>query len=241
MTSTHEHLEHAEHNQHHAANPFDKRVAVTMAIIAALLAAVTMLGHRTHNATLYYQGEANRYQALANIAHTQETDAHTKENDFWAYYQAKNVRNHLYQTFYKVIPVMSVPEAKKADADKLLVDLKNRFDDYEKVELPDLKKKAESYAEKAAEYAKKAEACQAKSMAYMKKSQAVHRQADWFDSAELAVEIGLVLCSIAVLTKLRPFWIIGILAGIVGLVLVAVGWFVPDILVGASASVSEGY
>ena len=41
-----EHLEHAEHAQHAAHNPFDRRVAMSMAIVAAVLACVAMLSHR---------------------------------------------------------------------------------------------------------------------------------------------------------------------------------------------------
>jgi len=36
-----EHVEHVEHQQHAAHSPFDRRVAMTMAIVAAMLAAVT--------------------------------------------------------------------------------------------------------------------------------------------------------------------------------------------------------
>jgi hypothetical protein len=35
------HLEHAEHAQHAAHDPFDRRVTMTIAIIAAMLACVT--------------------------------------------------------------------------------------------------------------------------------------------------------------------------------------------------------
>ena len=39
----HEEAEHAEHSSH---DPFDKRVALSMVVIAALLASVKLLGHR---------------------------------------------------------------------------------------------------------------------------------------------------------------------------------------------------
>src|SRR5438309_9628107 len=83
MENTSENLEHIEHNQHAAhASHFDRRVAVSMAIIAALLATVTLLSHRAHNATLRFQSEANIFQ--------------TKASDEWNYYQAKNNRDHAY-------------------------------------------------------------------------------------------------------------------------------------------------
>src|SRR5256885_8525131 len=72
---TEEHLEHAEHAQHPVQDPFYRQVAMTMAIVAAALACVTMLSHREHTETLRLQNEA--------------TIHHTQASDQWAYYQAK--------------------------------------------------------------------------------------------------------------------------------------------------------
>src|SRR4051812_34094187 len=65
---TEHHLEEAHHAEHARHDPFDRRVAMTMAIVAAALACVTMLSHRAHNETLKNTTEA------ANQ---------------WAYFQAK--------------------------------------------------------------------------------------------------------------------------------------------------------
>jgi hypothetical protein len=46
------HIEHAEHAVHAALSDYDKQVTISIAIIAAVLACVTMLGHRAHNETL---------------------------------------------------------------------------------------------------------------------------------------------------------------------------------------------
>ena len=69
MTETEELHEHAEH----AKDPFDKRVAATMAILAAGLAVVSVLGH---------------------ITTTEELLNQQKASDQWAYYQAKNIRRY---------------------------------------------------------------------------------------------------------------------------------------------------
>ncbi len=53
----------------------DRTIGVTMAIVAAFLATVTLMGHRLH---------------------TEETVVQTKSADGWAYYQAKNSRSHMY-------------------------------------------------------------------------------------------------------------------------------------------------
>ena len=55
----------------HAREPFDKRVALSMAIIAALLAIVSVLGH---------------------ILSTEELLAQQQASDQWAFYQAQSIR-----------------------------------------------------------------------------------------------------------------------------------------------------
>jgi uncharacterized protein DUF4337 len=62
--------EHAEHARH---NPNLAPVSLTMAILAVVLAAVTLMGHRTE---------------------TEEIVLQNKVADQWAFYQAKNIRRH---------------------------------------------------------------------------------------------------------------------------------------------------
>jgi ABC-type multidrug transport system fused ATPase/permease subunit len=53
----------------------ERQVGLTMAVTAALLAVVTLMGHRLH---------------------TEEVILQTKATDGWAYFQAKNGRYHMY-------------------------------------------------------------------------------------------------------------------------------------------------
>jgi hypothetical protein len=53
-----------------------------------------------------------------------------------------------------------------------------------------------------------------------------HHRADFLDLGELGVELALVLCSIAVLTRGRAFWYSGIVVGAVGVAVAAGGFFV---------------
>src|SRR5262249_36365634 len=80
MSETEHHLEHAEHAQHAAHSPFDRRVTMTIAIIAALLACVTLLSHRAHNETLALEIEAGQFS--------------TSATDKWNQYQAKKIRQY---------------------------------------------------------------------------------------------------------------------------------------------------
>jgi hypothetical protein len=66
-------VEEAGEHVHHAQEPFDKFVAGTMAIIAALLAMVSVLG-------LHFVSEKLLNQQL--------------NSDQWSYYQAKNIRRY---------------------------------------------------------------------------------------------------------------------------------------------------
>src|SRR5437868_491182 len=59
----------------HALSSGQRSIGVTMAIIAAGLAVVTLMGHRLH---------------------TEEVVLQTQTADGWAYYQAKNTRAQMY-------------------------------------------------------------------------------------------------------------------------------------------------
>lgn len=61
-----------EHTEH-AKEPFDKKVAATMAILAACLAVVSVLGH---------------------IMTTEELLLQQRASDQWSYYQAKSIRRY---------------------------------------------------------------------------------------------------------------------------------------------------
>ena len=80
---TEHHIEEAEHAQHAAHHPFDRRVAMTMAIVAAALACVTPLSHRADNEVL--QDQINSAKQIS------------KASDQWAYYQAKKNREYMYE------------------------------------------------------------------------------------------------------------------------------------------------
>jgi hypothetical protein len=84
MSETHEHLEHAEHAAH-GADPFTMRVAMSMAIIAAVLAAISLVGHRKHNEALQNQGDSNRLN-------TESAAFEVKSSNTFSFYQAKRAR-----------------------------------------------------------------------------------------------------------------------------------------------------
>ena len=72
-------------------------VTLTMAVLAVLVAAVTLLGHR---------------------AHTEEIILQTRSADQWAYYQAKEIRRRNYELFLDELSVFSLQTSQPVDAIK---------------------------------------------------------------------------------------------------------------------------
>jgi len=87
LTELHEHAEHAR--EHPDLAP----VTLTMAVLAVLVATVSLLGHRTH---------------------TDEIILQNKVTDQWAYYQAKNIRLHTDELFADLAGVVASKDAEGA-------------------------------------------------------------------------------------------------------------------------------
>jgi hypothetical protein len=75
-----------EHAEHAKEDPSLAPISVTMAMLAVLVAVVTLLGHR---------------------AHTEEVVLQAKASDQWAYYQAKNIRRHEDEIFSDLASVQT--------------------------------------------------------------------------------------------------------------------------------------
>lgn len=84
--------EEVEEHAHHAKEPFDKRVAATMAIIAAMLAVVSVAGQ---------------------ILTTEELLAQQKASDQWSYYQAKSIRRFSAESTHDILLASNSPTAAK--------------------------------------------------------------------------------------------------------------------------------
>ena len=186
-------------------DPFDRQVAMTMAIIAAVLAAVTMLSHRAHDDSLRLLAEANRLTTAANIHHTEASDQ-------WGYYQAKNNRASELEASLALLLVLGKAPGADAQSAETVKTWGGEMRKYRDTELPPLKVKAEALHKEGRELEFKSEGKTAERIE-------ARRRGDRLDLSELAVELALVLCSIAVLTKLPSFWYAGIASGIVGAII----------------------
>jgi hypothetical protein len=177
-----QHMEHAEHAQHAAHNPFDRKVTVTIAVVAAMLAAVTTVGHRAHNDNLRLNSEMA---------------------DQYAYYQAKKNRQVMYEAFVDTVSLLPLKDGLEATKEIVLAkwNLQIKKD---KGALPEIQEKAERF---------KAQA------------ESVHHQANRYDLGELALQLGVVLCSMAILTKGQGFWYTGMVCSLIGFVVALTGYF----------------
>jgi hypothetical protein len=205
-----EHLEHAEHAQHAAHNPFDRRVTVSIAIVAAILAAVTMAGHQAHNETLRLQGEAIKEQSLVGIYRTDTANQ-------YAFYQAKKNRGVMYEAFLDFVSMLSLKEGSDKANEKATGKWKKQIAQYDS-ELPKMLTDAKKLEVETKEY-------QDKTANAIQDSHTTHAQADRYDLGELGLQLGVVLCSMAILTKSRNFWYSGLLCSLLGVLIALSGFF----------------
>lgn len=161
--------ENAEHAHH---NPSLAPVSLTMAMLAVFVAIVSLLGHR---------------------AHTEEVVLQAKASDQWAYYQAKNIRQHEDELF-----VASNSAGAGAGVH-------------------------EKYAQEAERYKHEKDEIQADARKLEGEVAMETRRADRYDLAEVFLEIGLVITSITLLSGRRIFWYLGIVLAAVGVVVAVTG------------------
>ena len=89
----HEVMEAHEHAEHHEDNPLMMPVAVTLSILAVLVAIATLLGHRSSTEELILQNKAT---------------------DTWALFQARNIRLHEMQSVADMLGTFTSVEKEKA-------------------------------------------------------------------------------------------------------------------------------
>lgn len=198
MSEAHEALEHAEHAQHAAHGGLDKRIAVSIAMVAAVLATVSMLAHRSHNDVLRLQNEASVKEV--------------NSSNGYAWYQATRGRQLALELNRDTL-ALQADQATAPQREKLLAAWTAKIDEYK----GDLKTRL-----------KAAEDDKAAAKALAAESHHKHAQGDRLDLAHLAVELGLVLCSIAILTNRKAFWLSGIAAAAIGIALAGSAFFVGD-------------
>jgi hypothetical protein len=236
-------VEELKEGAEHAHNSGEKRIGLTMAIVAVLLAMATLMGHR---------------------AHTEEGLMQGKIVDEWNFYQAKHSRAHEYGAIAEVAALL--PNGK----DLALKDYKKSLDEEcgsppehgcnspakdssllrpllapaasedgskgDKTEQESAAKHDVPVKESPGQSAGK-EAVAGKEQHENKSSsrkpgavniqesakemeherEMVERRANYYDGAELFLEISIVLCSIALLAEAKLFWQLSFITTILGI------------------------
>ncbi|MGH9743609.1 MAG: DUF4337 domain-containing protein [Candidatus Acidiferrum sp.] len=131
---------------------------------------------------------------LSHRAHTEELLLQSEATDQWAYYQAKNIRAHQVQSVADILEALAPADKEKAAA------------------------LHEKYVKEAARYEGDKADISEKAKDMEKERDFVSRRADRFDGGEGLIEVGLVICSLTLLTKQRGYWIAGMLIGAGGVV-----------------------
>lgn len=149
-------------------------VSLTMAILAVLVAAISLLGHRAHTEVLLAQTRANFQKAEL------------------------------------------VGKATQQHADEVLIDMLSALAPANAAQAAALRGKLSRQVE---QYAKEQEEVSVEEQRLEHESQDARRKANRFDVGELFCELALVLCSITLLTRQRPYWFAGIIAGGLGVVI----------------------
>jgi hypothetical protein len=153
----------------------ERGIGLTMAIFAVLLAIATMMSHR---------------------AHTEEVLREAQATDQWNYFQAKNIRSHVY------------------DADAELAGL---FGDRGTQQVTD-------FHAKSAQQKKDSEEIQREAEKLGKDVELVGRKASYYDGSELFLEIAIVLCSISLLSRSRAYWKSSFLFSFIGIATILWGY-----------------
>ena len=167
-----------------ANDPFSKQVAITIALLAVVLAVIENKGDNAKTDAIIKTSEASNR---------------------WGYYQSKSIKQNIYETELEILsylkPVVSEagtvdPEATanrkalSASMAKAAATAK-RYDS----EKGDIKKEAEQFEAAAEANGKINDRC---------------------DQGALSLQIAVVVCSVAILSRWRLFWYIGLGLGVAG-------------------------
>jgi Domain of unknown function (DUF4337) len=150
-----------------------KPVSFTMALLAVLVAIVTVMGHRTHTEAVLLQAKAS---------------------DQWNLYQAKKIRQSDTELATDLLSALQVRDPVAAKK------LSDGYNAHEQKWTEDLKEEQDEAQSLEAEV------------------KLAERRADRFDLGEALLEIGLVVSSITLLTRLRTYWYLGVVFGVAGVV-----------------------
>src|SRR5437588_7008618 len=201
MAGAHESLEHAEHAEHAAhEGGNNKKIALIISVLALFLAFSETFGKSAQTAALNAQIEAS---------------------NLWNFFQAKNIR--------RTLTIVASESAK--------IDLATAPDEARKGLIA---KQIEEWTKTAARYRSEPEAGGGKgegTQELSRRAQEMEKARDLqlnkyhnFEFASAAFQIGIVLCSAAVITNMMVLAIAAMGVGAIGIALMGTGFLAPEFL-----------
>jgi hypothetical protein len=200
------------------------RVAMTMAIIAATLAAVSVTGHRKHNAVLQLQGDANRML-------TEAAGLKVEASNTFARYQSKRARVEEQERAVAFTKLFAAKEGSDAFREEQ-VKAWEAYSAANRTKPGDIKRDESGFPAKTADgkeddslgalvvagnrFKEMSEQRIAETAAVQEEGEHAHHQADKLDWSHLTLEFALVLCTISVLTRKKMFWVAGVASALTG-------------------------
>jgi hypothetical protein len=189
---------HEDKVEHEAADKFRNRAALLIAFLAAMLAIGGLGG-----------GNATDEMLISNI----------RASDAWAFYQAKNIRQTLYEVALDETEpqLASTPAADRPALQKRLADYRATIARYENEpdsEAPDDPMRGEGKKQ-----------LRARAQAFEQARDRASEQDNNFDLAEVALQLALVLGSVAILAVNRWVLVASGTLGLIGALLTANGFF----------------
>jgi len=152
-----------------AKDPFERKVALSIAIIAVILAVFSTLGDHAKTSAIILTNQAS---------------------DQWSFYQAKSIKEHLVETETKLLKAIS---KETGISNEINTTAQKKYEE----ELKEIKQKAEELTEEA-------------------RHETTMTQRS--DIAALIIQVSIVLCSIAILSRWKRIWHIGLATSLIGIV-----------------------
>ncbi|HEY1937215.1 MAG TPA: DUF4337 family protein [Candidatus Angelobacter sp.] len=238
-------IEELKEGTEHAQHSGEKGIGLTMAIVAVLLAMATLLGHRAHTEEGLLQGkivdEWNFYQAKHSRAHEYGAIAEIaallpngKDLALKDYKKSLDEEcgtpvehgcsspakdSAILRPFLAPAPASPADDSKENKKEQEASVKENSAQEHGKE-----KPEAKEQHDKSAAHKLGAVNIQDNAKELEHERELVERRANYYDGAELFLEISIVLCSIALLAEAKLFWKLSFITTIIGIGIVFWGY-----------------
>lgn len=230
-------IEELKEGTEHAHSSGEKGIGLTMAVVAVLLAMATLLSHRAHTEEGLLQGKivdewnfyqakhirAHEYGAIAEVAALLPNGKDLALKDYKKSLDEEcgSPAEHGCSSPAKdssVLRPLLAPGPSDANAEAEKTDNKTSArEDATKEHKKEASDTKEKHENKSASRKAGAVDIQENARELERERELVERRANYYDGAELFLEISIVLCSIALLAEMKLFWKLSFITTVIGL------------------------